>query len=972
MGSSAGYTLINEQTVPEIKTRVLFYKHNKTGAEVLSLVNDDENKVFGITFRTPPNDSTGLPHILEHSVLCGSRKYPVKEPFVELMKSSLQTFLNAMTFPDKTCYPVASQNLQDFYNLIDVYLDAVFYPRLTPYTLMQEGWHYELADPDGPLDIKGVVYSEMKGSYSSPDSLLYDYTMRSLFPDNAYVYDSGGDPKKIPDLTFEQFKAFHEKYYHPSNARIFFYGNDDPEKRLEIIDEYLNNFEAIKIESSIQPQKPLEKPLRIIRSFDSGGDGSDKKARFTLSWLFPGNNDPVFVFSMYLLEYILLGMPGSPLRKALIESGLGEDLAGVGLETDLLQFYFSTGLKGAAPEDIDQAQNLIIQTLRNLSARGIDKKDIEAAMNSIEFFFRENNTGSYPRGLMIMLRALNSWLYDEDPIALVAFEEPLNLVKKAIEKDDHYFEQIIEKYFLENPHRTTVVLRPEKGLLEEEKKAEANKFTGYLQSLSEPEVREIINNGRILKELQEKPDAPEALANIPVLKLSDMEKENKIFPCEEMNESGTRIMYHNLFTNGITYFDLGLNLHALPQKYLPYSRLFGRSLLEMGTTREDYISLAQRISRKTGGIRPVFHTVNVKGSTESRVYMFLRGKAMSGNTSELLGILQDILSDVKLDNIERFKQIVLESKAREEQKLLSSGHQIASLRLKANFNEADWAAEQMNGISYLFFLRELVSRIEKDWDGVLSDLMSIRELLVNRNSMIANITLNKEGWQGIKPGTLEFINRFPSAGIDTPPQWQTGNLSDCEGIIVPSQVNYIAKGTDIGVHGYLPHGSVHVITRFLRSSRLWEQVRVKGGAYGVFCSFDRLSGLLTFLSYRDPNILSTLKAFDETSDFLKHLDMSNDELSKSIIGTIGSMDSYLLPDAKGYISMLRQISGETDEERQKIRDEILGTGKGDFRRFTEFLEIVKEKGIVKMVGPEAGIMDAVKDKPGWLDIIKAL
>ena len=934
MGVSEKFSLIRDKYVAELKTQVFYYKHDKTGAEVLSLVNDDENKVFGITFRTPPEDSTGLPHILEHSVLCGSRKYPVKEPFVELMKSSLQTFLNAMTFPDKTCYPVASQNLQDFYNLVDVYLDAVFFPRLTPYLLMQEGWHYNLESPDGPLGIKGVVYSEMKGAYSSPDSLLYDYTMRSLFPDNAYVFDSGGDPRKIPDLTFEKFKEFHEKYYHPSNSRIFFYGDDDPEKRLEIIDEYLNNFEKMEIESYVAPQKSFEKPLRIIRSFDPGEQGSEPKGRFTLSWLFPQNNDPVFVFSMYLLEYILKGMPGSPLRKALIESGLGEDLAGVGLENDLLQMYFSTGLKGINPEKIEQAQNVIIQTLRNLVIRGIDKKDIEAAINSMEFLFRENNTGSYPRGLMIMLRALNSWLYDEDPLALVAFEKPLKLVKTALNENDRYFEELIEKYFINNNHRTTVILRPEKGLLEKENKSEEKKLADHLKKLNDSEVEGIINNTHILKDLQEKPDSPENLASIPVLKLSDLEKLNRIFPCEEMEESGTRVMYHDLFTNGIVYFDIGFNLHLLPQKYLPYSRLFGRSLLEIGTSREDYITLTQRISRKTGGIRPVFHTSSIKGSRESGTYMFLRGKAMQENTSELLDIIRDVLLDVKLDNIERFKQIVLESKAREEQKLLSSGHQIANLRLKAGFNEADWAAEQMNGMSYLFFLRELVERIENDWSGVLEDLMEIRELLVNRDHMIVNITLDKEGREKISSETVKFISEIPSAVSDTE-KWQCSNLAEYEGIIIPSQVNYVAKGTDINAHGYRPHGSVHVITRFLRSAWLWEQVRVRGGAYGVFCTFDRLSGMLTFLSYRDPNILATLNAFDDTADFLKTLDISSDEITKSIIGTIGNMDSYLLPDAKGYISMLRHLSGETDEERQQIRDEILSTGLDDFRAFAE-------------------------------------
>lgn len=965
------FEIVNEWNIPEINSKVFFYRHFKTGAEILSLVNDDENKVFGITFRTPPHDSTGLPHILEHSVLCGSRKYPVKEPFVELMKSSLKTFLNAMTYPDKTCYPVASQNLQDFYNLVDVYLDAVFFPRLTRYTLMQEGWHYELSVPEGPLDIKGVVYSEMKGSYSSPDSLLYDYTIQALFPDNAYACDSGGDPRKIPDLTYEQFKGFHENYYHPSNAKIFFYGNDNPEMRLEIISEYLQNFEKINIDSTVKPQPLPEKPVRVIRSYDPGDDSENPKARFTLSWLFPPIIDPVLIFSMYMLEYILIGMPGSPLRKALIESGLGEDITGAGLEADLVQMYFSTGLKGIASDDIDQARNLIIQTLRNLSIRGIDKKDIEAAVNSMEFMFRENNAGSYPRGLVIMLRALNSWLYDGDPMSLVAFEKPLNAVKNAIAINERYFEGLIKEYFLDNNFSTTVILRPEKGLLEKESLAKKKKLEDHLEKLEETERYRIIKDTKTLKELQEKADASEELATIPVLKLSDMEKENRIFPCEEMTERGSRIFYHDLYTNGISYIDVGLNLHLLPAEYLSYSRLFGRALLEMGTESEDYIDLTRRISRKTGGIKASFHNSCRKHSIAGNTNMFIRGKAMHSNTGELLNILRDILLNVKLDNAERFRQIVLESRAREEQKLLSSGHRIANLRLKAGFNESDRAAEQMNGISYLFFLRKILERIDNDWQGVCSDLNKIQEILVNRNHMIVNVTCGTDARNSVLSQINSFINEIPEAEKEIS-GWKFDTLPDNEGIIIPSQVNYAAKGMDISTRGYPAHGSINVISRYIRSSRLWEQVRVKGGAYGVFCSFDRLSGMFVLLSYRDPNILETINAFDETADFLKNTYIPEEELTKNIIGTIGSMDNYLLPDAKGYISMLRRISGESDEERQKIRDEILGTTVDDFKAFAEYLEIVKKEGIVKVVGSGADIEKSLKKRPGWLEVMRPL
>jgi len=445
-----GFKLTREQDIPEIKTRVFLYEHEKTGAELLSLSNKDENKVFGISFRTPPHDSTGLPHILEHSVLGGSRKYPVKEPFVELLKGSLKTFLNAMTYPDKTCYPVASQNLQDFYNLIDVYLDAVFYPRLTPYIFQQEGWHYELEGQHEPLRYKGVVYNEMKGAYSSPDNLLSEYSFRSLFPDNAYDYDSGGDPRHIPNLTFEQFKDFHRRYYHPSNARIYFYGDDDPERRLSIVDEYLSDFERIEIDSMIRLQRPFEEPRRIIRSFAAGADeGAGLKGMITLNWLLPQGTDSELNLAMHFLEYILLGMPGSPLRKALIESRLGEGLTGAGLGSETRQLYFSIGLKGINLDNVDRIQDLIIRTLTSLAENGIDPNDIEAAVNSIEFSLRENNTGGLPRGLSLMLRALTTWLYDEDPLALVSFEAPLKAVKSTIASKRSFFEDMVREFFLD-------------------------------------------------------------------------------------------------------------------------------------------------------------------------------------------------------------------------------------------------------------------------------------------------------------------------------------------------------------------------------------------------------------------------------------------------------------------------------------------------------------------------------------------
>lgn len=967
-----GFELVREQTIPELKTKAELFCHVKTGAELLSLINEDENKVFGITFRTPPTDSTGVAHILEHSVLCGSRKYPVKEPFVELLKGSLQTFLNAMTYPDKTCYPVASQNLQDFYNLIDVYLDAVFYPRITPFIFQQEGWHFELEAAEDPLVYKGVVFNEMKGAYSSPESLLAEYSQQSLFPDNTYGFESGGDPKQIPSLTFDMFKDFHRMYYHPSNARIFFYGDDDPEKRLSIANGYLKDFERVEVASSIPLQRSFDHPRRLTRSFASGGEGTDRqKGMITLNWLLDETTDRKANLPFHLLEYILLGMPGSPLRKALIDSQLGEDLAGGGLASELRQMYFSVGLKGVEIKNMDKVEELIVNTLSGLVREGIDPLTTEAALNTMEFSLRENNTGGFPRGLGLMLRALTTWLYEDDPLALISFEPLLKSVKSDLISNRSFFEEMIDRSFLQNRHRTTLTLKPDEEFIKRTESDEQGRLAEVREAMDSEDLQRVITTTKRLKEMQETPDPPEAVARIPTLNLADLEKENKLIPLDLQQHKEAQILYHDLFTNGIVYLDLGFNLHILPQTYLPYVRLFGRSLLEMGTESEDYVSLTQRISRKTGGIHPAVYTSLVKDSERGTSWLLLRGKAMLAQAEELVNILRDVLLTVRLDNRERFQQMVLEAKARQEQKLVPAGHQVVNLRLRSHFSEAGWVAEQINGVSYLFFLRRLAKAVEEDWPGVLSHLEEMRQILVNRDAMILNVTLDEAGWSGCRPVVKEFLDALPSSRVGEK-EWNPETHPEFEGLTIPAQVNYVGKGASLYESGYRFHGSAHVICRYLRTSWLWDRIRVQGGAYGAFCLFDRLSGVLSFVSYRDPNLLRTIDVFDQTAQFLDKIVLNESELTKSIIGAIGDIDSYMLPDAKGYTSMARFLSGETDQDRQRLREEVLSTTAADFKAFAQALETVRDKGLVKVLGSEGAIQGILEDRPGWLTLLKVL
>jgi hypothetical protein len=969
-----GFELLVEKLIPDINTKARYFRHCKTGAEVLSLENDDENKTFGVTFRTPPTDSTGLPHIMEHSVLCGSEKYPLKEPFVELLKGSLKTFLNAFTYPDKTCYPVASQNTQDFYNLIDVYLDAVFHPRLSPQILAQEGWHYELEKVDDPLVFKGVVFNEMKGAYSSPENVLGRYIQQSLFPDNInYGVDSGGDPQEIPNLTYEQFANFHQTYYHPSNARIFFYGDDDPAQRLALLEPVLAEFEPIEIDSAVPLQPLHDEPRHEVRSYavTKDEDPAKKKGYLSVNWLMPDIPELEVRLSLQILSYILVGTSASPLRKALIDSGIGEDVTG-GMAGHLRQMYFSAGLKGMAVEDAATVETLILETLQRLLKDGIEPDMIEAAINTIEFQLRENNTGSFPRGLSLMLRSLGNWLHGRDPLEPLALEAPLAAIKAKVAAHPRFFEALIESYLLQNNHRTTLVLQPDPDQQQREEAAEKERLAEVRAAMTGADLQAVIDQTKALKLRQEAPDPPEALARLPRLELADLDKTNKFIPLEVIKSGENEILYHDLFTNGIVYLDLGFDMHALPAELLPYFPLFSNALLRVGTESEDFVKLLQRIGRKTGGVWTSSMTSTRHERAGSAAWFLLRGKATMEQTGDLLAIMRDVLLTLKLDNPARIKQLLLESKARREASLVPGGHSVVDTRLRARFSEADWLDEQFGGISQLFFTRQLVEQVDKDWPGLLAKLEEIRALLLNRQAMFTNVTLDEANWQNFQPQLADFMAGLPGSGLKRQ-SWFTPALPDFEGLTIPAQVNYVGKGANLYELGYQMNGSIAVITNFIRTSWLWDRVRVQGGAYGGFCSFDQESGGLTFLSYRDPNLLGTLEIYNKTSGFLRELDLSESEVSKSIIGAIGKLDAYQLPDAKGYSSMARYLIGLSDESRQRYRDEILATTVADFKAFAEVLEEVNRQGQVVVMGSAEAIAAANTERGGnWLTVRKVL
>lgn len=971
MLKTQAFEMVREQRIPEINTLARLYIHRKTGAQVLSLINDDENKVFGITFKTPPGDSTGVAHILEHSVLCGSKKYPVKKPFVELLKGSLHTFLNAMTYPDKTAYPVASTNLQDFYNLVDVYLDAVLFPLISEDTFRQEGWHYELEGGNAPLVFKGVVFNEMKGAYSSPAAVLSKASQMSVYPDTTYGVDSGGDPKAIPDLTYEQFKGFHAKYYHPSNARIVFSGDDDPEERLEILDRVLRQFDKAPVDANVELQPRFSAPRKVVQSYAASETEPGKKTGMvTVNWMLDELTDPKTTLALNILEHVLVGNPAAPLRKALTDSGLGEGLTGSGLADELRQPMFTVGMKGIDEADGDKVEAVILSTLKRLADDGIDKATIESSMNTAEFALRENNTGSFPRGMSLMFRALRPWLHGGDPFEPLSFEDALAALKADLAAGKRVFEDLIRTDLVENLHRTTVLLKADPTLGAQETAEERERLDAVRGSLKPEDLEAVAEQTRKLKALQDEVDTPEALAAIPSLGLGDLPTHGKPIPIERETLGGVPLFTHPLPTSGVLYLDLGFDLMGLPQRLLPLLPIFSRALTQTGTRDEDFVALSQRIGRSTGGIGASRWSSTRRDGKGTVSRLFIRGKSTLEKGGELLDIIGDIITDARLDNRDRIRQMALESKAGFESSLAGMGNGIVAARLRAQFNESDWLGELTGGVSQYFFLRDLIARIDNDWGMVRSDLEAIRKLVLDRAGLVVNLTAEADIIAAFRPQLATFLNGMASsAGTSASFGFEPRRQS--EGLTFPGRVNYVGKGGNLTALGVKPSGALQVAIKHLNTTYMWDKIRVQGGAYGGGSGYDSFSGLFVFTSYRDPNLLETLANYDGAAQFLRQ-PVGEQDLTRSIIGVIGTIDSYRLPDAKGFMSLIWELTGDTEEGRQERREQVLGASGKDYAVLADGLDALRKDSEVVVLGSEAAITAANAERGDFLKLTKVL
>lgn len=951
------WELVREQDVEELNSRVVLYRHRRTGAELLSVENGDPNKCFAVTLRTLPGDSTGVAHILEHIVLGGSRKYALKDPFFSLIQGSLNTFLNAMTGFDRTIYPVASTNLQDFYNLVDVYLDSVFHPLLRPDSFKQEGWHYE-ASGEGELSLKGVVFNEMKAVWSMPDQLLgYTYATEALYPDTPYAYNSGGDPRVIPELTHQQLTAFHRTFYHPSNAQIMFWGDDPPEQRLRLVDQYLVAFDAQPVDAMAPLQAPFDAPRRAGFSYDSGaGEG---KAYVAVGWVLPELDSPETALAVRILDYILWGTPAAPLRKALLDSGLGEDVVG-GLETDIRQPMYLIGLKGVEEQRADAVEPLIMSTLEALARDGVDPDAVAAALNSVEFGLRELKFGEgyngLPRGLAALFGLLGGWHYRRDPIAALAFAAPLEAVRSRAEHDPRYFSALIERLLLDNPHRSTLELQPDPEFNTRMAGDERAKLVDLRESMDDEQVQAIAAAARELEAWQSTPDAPELYAALPMLEVGDLESKNRLIETREEQLFGVRTLTHAV-AGGIAYVDLGLDLQVLPAELLPYASIMGRLLLETGAGDWDAVKLTQRIGRETGGISSELLSAMTIGAARAETRLFLRGKVLADRSAALGDILRDVLFHARLDNRDRVRQIVLEEKAAREAEIGYMGTRFAIWRATSRINQAGYVTENTRGVGSLFFLRALAERIDGDWPAVRAELERVRELLLHADGIVLSVAVDPERVNDVLDPLAQLVGDTPAG---SPPAAQRPALEQPrdEGLAVPAQVNYVGRGADLYSLGYRLHGSALVAESLLGIDWLLNEVRLKGGAYGAGSAFDRRSGVWNYYSYRDPRVRPTLEVFDRSGEFLRSAPLGEAELTRVIIGAIRDHDPYLAPDEQGYAALTRILTGDTDELRQRLRDEILNTTAADVRAFADALDLVRQHGSNVVLGGQTALRAA--------------
>lgn len=965
----AEYEILDEHRVEDVQSDGFILRHKKSGARIAILSNNDDNKVFYIGFRTPPEDETGVPHIIEHTTLCGSKKFPVKDPFIELAKGSLNTFLNAMTYPDKTVYPVASCNDQDFKNLMDVYLDAVFNPNITKYEeiFKQEGWHYELTGKDDELKINGVVYNEMKGAYSSPDEVLSSQIYRSLFPDNTYSKDSGGNPEYIPKLTYEAYLDFYHKYYHPSNSYIYLYGDMDVVERLEWLDkEYLSLYDYKKVNSEINKQPAFDEIKNVEAEYSiTMDDSQENKTYLSYNRVVGDSLDEMLYQAFDVLDYALVSSPGAPVKQALIDAGIGDDVYG-SYDAGILQPVFSFVAKNANASQADEFESIIENTLKEVVKTGINKEALLAGINSSEFKFREADFGQFPKGLLFGLNCLDSWLFDDmKPFIHLECLDTFAKLRRAVDTD--YFEKLIQEYLLDNTHGSSVTVKPKRGLGNEREEALAKELSDYKASLSDEEIDKLIEETEHLKKYQEEPSSDEDLRKLPMLTRADMKKEAMPFSNIEDTLSDVKVVRHDIESNGIDYISFLFDAGDFAQSELGYLGFFTNALGLVSTENYSYTDLANATNIYTGGISTGTASHPDIKDRNNFVFKFeVKLKVLEKNLDKALELMEQMLLSSDFTDTKRLGEIVAQIKARLQANLSSSGHLVAAMRSMSSFSRYALYQDELKGIAFYRSICRIEKELFESPESVSDKLAAIAKKLFARNRMLISFTGNSEAYGNAKLSLEKVIagfNKMSAIGNQAEVHFNTAK----EAFIDASQIQYVAKTGDFICEGYEYTGALRLLRIILSYDYLWINVRVKGGAYGCMNTFLR-SGESYFVSYRDPNLSDTLDVYDRIPEYIKSFSPDERDMTKYIIGTFSALDTPMNPEAKGSRSMSAYLEGITYEQIQKERNEILNAQPENIRRLADLVEAVLKKDSICVIGNE----NMIKESAGLFENVEKL
>ncbi|WP_053227928.1 insulinase family protein [Spirochaeta cellobiosiphila] len=971
-GSIAGFTVYKVEELPEFRSTGIYLKHNKTNMEVLALQNDDPENLFAFAFKTFPEDSTGVAHILEHSVLSGSKKFPVKDPFLNLLKGSINTFLNAFTFPDKTVYPGASTNKKDYFNLLNVYSDAVFNPLLKEEIFQQEG-HRLVIDDQGNLSISGVVYNEMKGNYSNQDSIASEWSLRAVFDNGPYSYDSGGDPKYIPDLTYDQFVEFHKTLYHPSNCQLFLYGDIPLEEQLAFLEEnYLKEYTQSLPPRELPRSSTWSNPKQVAIPFPGSENAdSQRESSVLLSWKTADVMDPVELLSLDILSELLIGHSGSPLLKALVDSGIGEDLSPVsGYETEVRESVFTVGLRGMSNEDQDKFNELVFATLNEIKQDGFSAEAVDGTIRVFEFHQREIKGG--PAGLRLMRRALRGWLHGQDPFDSTRFTKWMDLVKKAYQEDSDYFVKIMDKWLISNPHRTLVTLYPDKELQTREDKELQAKLSKHKEVLGDEGIQALYTQRKKFEEFQNKPDAQKDLDKIPFLSLDDLPKTVRTVDFDVLSESPHLITAQNDFTNGIEYVDFVFSLEGLDKKYLPWLQLFRKALTGTGTSQLSYGDLEETIRLKLGGLS-IYPSISSSIDENTYGSFYLRVKYLSEYRSEAFDLVKEIIVNADLDNKKRLKDLLFELRNDSKSHVIPSGNSYASNRAASHLSEASHQEELINGISQIFFLDELYSDYQKDEDKLLSMMSnvfkSIRGHIFNQNNVVVNImvqeanTYNDVAKEANK--LITTLTEVPHVDTVNIPPFEQSKKSH-EAWSVPATVGYVATAFNGPRLGQSNFAASVVISHLLRTGYLWENIRMRGGAYGASANASALEGIFAFATYRDPRITGSLETFKNGLESIANGEFSEKDLELAIIGVVGREEHPLSPNDKLSIGYRRRLLKIKNSLRQEKRDQILSLNRHSLIETAKHLLLAMEKSYSCVIsGSEIIAKDGLNDQKTW-------